>query len=433
MSGNDDPTFVPPEHVATVDLRGPESRTPREGKPFEVGPGTEAVKIGRYQLLELVGTGGMGMVWGAWDPELERRVALKLVRLTSRESRERMLREGQILARLSHPNVVPIFDVGIVGEQVYLVMEWVRGTTLREFATATPGWRPIVGAYRQAAAGLEAAHEAGVIHRDFKPDNAIRGVDGRVRVLDFGLAHSDGTSDALGPAGTPRYMAPEQRSGKVLGATVDQYAFGISLRDALADVKPPPWIAAIIERSTAGEPGDRFPSMSALLSALDRDPAQRWKRVGLGAAAAIAAVSAFAIGKSGTPASAPAIEPCIGGEAEIATAWNQATRDRVLTHLRGLGARANASVAALGTELDRYAAAWAAEHRHTCLANERKELTLPRYEARLGCLERTRAQLSATADLLVAVEADGLGAALIAARSLPEVSACADAGSVVPP
>src|SRR5262245_40874352 len=99
------------------------------------GPG---IAIGRYRLLELVGAGGMGMVWGAWDPELERRVALKLVRLASRESRERMLREGQVLARLSHPNVVPIFDVGELGDQVYLVMEGVRGTTLRAYAAEGP-------------------------------------------------------------------------------------------------------------------------------------------------------------------------------------------------------------------------------------------------------------------------------------------------------
>src|SRR5258705_3251747 len=91
----------------------------------------EHVKLGRFHLLGLVGAGGMGMVWGAWDPELERRVALKLVRYSSPGARERMLHEGQLLARLSHPNVVPVFDVGVMGDQVFLVMEWVRGRTLR--------------------------------------------------------------------------------------------------------------------------------------------------------------------------------------------------------------------------------------------------------------------------------------------------------------
>ncbi|HEY5922301.1 MAG TPA: protein kinase, partial [Kofleriaceae bacterium] len=131
-----EPTLAYPDHVETVDLLGdkarrardqeidPEQRAALQAAVARDAPAEMPVKIGRYQLLEMVGAGGMGMVWGAWDPELERRVALKLVRLTTADSRERMLREGQVLARLSHPNVVPIFDVGVMGGQVYLVMEW---------------------------------------------------------------------------------------------------------------------------------------------------------------------------------------------------------------------------------------------------------------------------------------------------------------------
>src|SRR5689334_21679470 len=144
---------------------------------------TEQVHLGRYHLLEMVGAGGMGVVWGAWDPELERRVAIKLVKATMQAARERIQLEGQALARLSHPNVVTVHDVGVVDEQVYIVMEWVRGQNLRAYCREPRTLRDILAIYRAAGEGLAAAHAAGLIHRDFKPDNAIRGDDGRVRVL----------------------------------------------------------------------------------------------------------------------------------------------------------------------------------------------------------------------------------------------------------
>src|SRR5262245_6353055 len=149
------------------------------------------VKLGRYHLLELVGSGGMGVVWGAWDPELDRRVAIKLLNATMQTARDRIVREGQALARLSHPNVVPIYDVGVVDDRVYMVMEWVRGHSLRSFGSAPRTIAELVAVYRAAGQGLAAAHRANLIHRDFKPENAILGNDGRVRVLDFGLARGE--------------------------------------------------------------------------------------------------------------------------------------------------------------------------------------------------------------------------------------------------
>jgi hypothetical protein len=430
-----EPTVVAPDRVETVDLRSGKADRTNEivTRARAASSEGEAIKVGRYQLLEIVGTGGMGMVWGAWDPELERRVALKLVRLTSRESRDRILREGQILARLSHPNVVPIFDVGVVGEQVYLVMEWVRGTTLRAYAEQTPGVRDMLEAYRQAGSGLAAAHRAGVIHRDFKPDNAVRGDDGRVRVLDFGLAHSHEAAAEQRIAGTPRYMAPEQARGEPVTATVDQYAFCVSLRDALERVGTvPARIAAIIERGTAAESAGRFASMEELLAALDRDPARTWRRGALAFGAVAAAVGAFAIGQSSSSGDAAAIEPCVGGPAEIATAWNPSVRDRVVAHLRTLGPRGKDGDR-VARELDDYSGAWLSEQRRGCLAHERKELTLARYDAQLGCLARTRAQLAAIGELLGTVDANGLATALLAARMLPDVHGCADATEAIAP
>src|SRR5258707_2323046 len=125
----------------------------------------ERVNVGRYHLLELVGSGGMGVVWGAWDPELERRVAIKLLKATRRAARDRILLEGQALAKLSHPNVVPVFDVGVVGDQIYIVMEWVRGRNLRAYGKQPRSIREILAVYRSAGEGLAAAHAAGLIHR----------------------------------------------------------------------------------------------------------------------------------------------------------------------------------------------------------------------------------------------------------------------------
>ncbi|MBA3540078.1 MAG: serine/threonine protein kinase, partial [Deltaproteobacteria bacterium] len=166
-----------------------------------------AVKVGRYTLIEQAGAGAMGVVWSAWDPELGRGVALKLASSGAASVRARARDEGRALARLSHPNVVPIYDVLETPQGVFLVMELVAGKNLRALAAAGTPALELVRAYRQAGEGLAAAHRASLIHRDFKPDNAIRGAYGRVRVLDFGLAHAvigEGASETAEIAGTPR-------------------------------------------------------------------------------------------------------------------------------------------------------------------------------------------------------------------------------------
>jgi protein kinase-like protein len=422
------------EQVETVDVLGPKAREGRERRPGELAVAAtndaERVKIGRYQLLEMAGAGGMGLVWSAWDPELERRVALKLVRWSSPGSRERMLREGQVLAQLSHPNIVPIFDVGIVDEQLYLIMEWIRGETMRAFGARAGEQAELLDVYRQAGEGLAAAHRAGVIHRDFKPDNAIVGDDGRVRVLDFGLALRD-DDDAPAVAGTPRYMSPEQSQGGEVSAAGDQYAFCVSLREALGLLGAVPgWIAAIIERGTEEDPAKRWESMEALLGELRHDPARRRRRLALGVGAVVAAVGAFAIGRSGRDETA-AVEACSGAPAEIATSWSAARRATVVANLRAVAPADDPERVA--RQLDGYATRWADEHRRTCLANQRNELTPNLYQDRLRCLARARSQLATIGELLAGVKLDGLTDALRAARSLPDVTACADDRGIEPP
>jgi eukaryotic-like serine/threonine-protein kinase len=395
-------------------------------------------KIGRYHLLEIVGAGGMGVVWGAWDPELARRVALKLVHPRLGVSPDRMVAEGQALARLSHPNVVPVYDVGVVDDHVYLVMEWVQGTTLRAYAASPCSRRALVAAYRQAGEGLAAAHRAGLVHRDFKPDNAIRGDDDRVRVLDFGLARSDAEQpeQVRRLAGTPRYMPPEQAAGEVVTAAADQFAFARSLHEGLTHGvagragELPGWLAAVIARATAAAPGDRFASMGELLRALDRDPLRIWRRRGIAAAAVAAAVVAFAVGRAHG-----GVATCAGSAAEVARAWNPAVRAIAVAHLRGLGAFGAAEADRLGEQLDRYSGEWVDAHRGACVAHDGGELPTTLYERRISCLARGRAALTAAVELIGQVPSDGLAAALIAARTLPSAAGCAaaDASQVAPP
>jgi eukaryotic-like serine/threonine-protein kinase len=414
----------------------------------------EQVQLGRYHLLELVGAGGMGVVWGAWDPELERRVAIKLVKATLAAARDRILLEGQALARLSHPNVVAVYDVGVVDEQVYIVMEWVRGQNLRAYCRDRRALRDLLAIYRAAGDGLAAAHAAGLIHRDFKPDNAIRGDDGRVRVLDFGLARNEvrpaeaeadtvapSSSDITRGAGTPKYMPPEQAHGGVLTPAVDQYAFCVSLREALAgrnaDGKVadiPRWIEAILVRGTAREARDRYPMMTDLVRALARDPARIWRRRLVLAGAIAATAVAFAIGN--VRATGQGIEPCTGARAELAAAWNPTTRGQLLGHLRGLGGYGSDQAARVDGDLDTYGERWAASHRTACLAHERGELTAQLYERNLACLARARVGMATAIDLLARVPGERLSSAIVATRDLPDSERClteTQASTVAPP
>ncbi|MBX7084185.1 MAG: protein kinase, partial [Nannocystaceae bacterium] len=290
------------------------------------------LRIGRYVVLATLGQGGMGVVYRAWDPELDRNVALKLVQLDGRASRTararaRLLREGQAMAKLAHPNVVPVFDAGAVGDDVFIAMEHVDGVTLREWLRrGPPSRREILRVMIEAGRGLAAAHRAGVVHRDFKPANVLVGRDGRARVLDFGLARAleqpESSSESEFPrasrgrdeaeitelgqvVGTPAYIAPERIGGVAGDERADQYAFGVTLYEALAGrhpfpappgvelraflatapLQPPPRIAGVparlqrtVARLLAAEPAARFASMDAVIAELARDPWARLRR-----------------------------------------------------------------------------------------------------------------------------------------------------------
>jgi serine/threonine protein kinase len=378
----------------------------------------EEVAVGRYKLLELVGRGGMGVVWGAWDPELERKVAIKLVDHLRTAARDRIVDEARALAKLSHPNVVPIYDVGVVDERVYLVMEWVAGESLRSYLDKPRKPREIVDIYLQAARGLAAVHAAGLVHRDFKPENAMMGRDGRVRVLDFGLARSD-VSDAAGEiAGTPRYMAPEQRAGAVPTPAVDQFALGLALREGLSagGREVPRWLAAIIARATAEKPADRFPSMDELIRALSRDPARVWRNRVLATAALAATAGAFAIGRAATKDACTATQASNALPAEL--------RDRIAAHLASLGGFAANDRATLLALLDDHQRRWTIAHHAACVAHDRGELPTAMYERRLTCLARAESSLAATSEILENTTGETFPDARVAAGSLVDPDAC---------
>jgi predicted Ser/Thr protein kinase len=299
------------EHCRKIVAAGIASRTLAVGTPApdedEVLASIVDVSIsGRYVIDAVLGRGGMGTVYLARDQTLGRDVALKLHRAGS--GNDRLHREAIAMAKLAHPNVVTVFEVGSVDDRMYVAMEYVRGETLRGWlAASTRSWRDIVELLLQAGAGLAAAHAAGLVHRDFKPENVLVGEDGRPRVSDFGLARVGASRDAR-PAGvldasmtqtgailgTPAYMAPEQLAGDVVDARCDQFAFCVVVWEALFGKRPfagntlaaledaiqrhelqrparsdvPQRVRGVIERGFAVDPSDRYPDMPAMLAAL---------------------------------------------------------------------------------------------------------------------------------------------------------------------
>ncbi|MGH2899951.1 MAG: serine/threonine-protein kinase, partial [Solirubrobacteraceae bacterium] len=249
-------------------------------------------------------------MFAAVDPELGRAVAIKLIRperSSAPSARARLLREAQAMARLHHPNVVTVYDVGTQDDEVFIAMELIEGSTLAEWiGAAVRGWRKVLETFLAAGRGLAAAHSAGIVHRDFKPSNVIVGPD-RVVVVDFGLARAGGdatdsetggsdqmldvTVTATGERlGTPFYMPPEQHAGGVVTAKSDQYSFCLSLWQGLHGEAPsagdgprraevPGWVNAALQRGLERDPERRWPEMNALLAALGRDPARRRRQI----------------------------------------------------------------------------------------------------------------------------------------------------------
>ena len=434
--------------------------------------------LGRYMVLEPLGAGGVGVVYAAYDPELDRKVAVKLLRSDlfarsgKRRARSRLRREAQALARLSHPNIVAVYDTGTVDDQVFVAMEFVAGRTLGRWHSEarTRGeprpWRQVLATFAQAGRGLVAAHAAGVIHRDFKPGNVMIGDDGRVRVLDFGLAISSlpatgGVTPrgAEPPAGTPAYMAPEQAAGAPTDERSDQFSFccalyealygslpfaGETARDYLAraaagELREPPvgsnvparvWRA--VARGLDPDPDQRHLSMDALVAELERDPYAGRRRAATAGAVALLIAAGLWWRFQDQPA-----QLCRGAEARLAGAWDDERRVAVDAAFRasGVGYAADSSreVARL---LDAYSRDWAAMYTQACEATHLRGEQSPRLlDLRMSCLDDRRRELAALTDLFAAADAELVKDAVTAAGGLRRLEACADSGlltSVMP-
>ena len=442
------------------------------------GPRAPAVRargatLGRYLVVDAVGAGGMGVVYSAFDPELDRKVALKLVRTAGVHDlarlRDRLAREARLLARISHPNVVAIYDVGVVGDEVFLAMEFVAGPTLAVWqAERARSWREVLDLYLQAARGLAQAHQAGVVHRDFKASNALLGPDGRVRVVDFGLARTEDLPDTTlseghvprdiyednadpprdrltshgAVLGTPAYMAPEQRLGRPADARSDQYSLCVALHEALLGVRPvsdstapdpqapprapteprpvPRWLRRVILRGLMPDPAARWPDMPALIAACERSRRSR-RAPRLAAALAAALAAGFMLH---TPAPPPTL--CQGAAAELADVWNEPRRAEIAGLFDADPRRyARTTWATAAAALDAHTTAWTDAHTRVCEATRvyghQSEADLAR---RMQCLDDHRAELRQTLDLLARDDRDVIERAVPLVYGLGDPSDC---------
>jgi tetratricopeptide (TPR) repeat protein/predicted Ser/Thr protein kinase len=438
--------------VPTLDEQLTEDTLGGDGSPAKLErPLARGEVVGRYVILDRLGAGGMGVVYGAYDPDLDRKLAIKLLHAGESElAQRRLLREAQIVAKLNHPNVVAIHDVGQHHGRVFLAMEFIAGQTLRKWS---PGksWREIVAVYVTAARGLAAAHASGYVHGDFKPDNVMVGDDGRVRVMDFGLAHlTGGGTDGI--AGTPAYMAPEQYLGQPRRAAADQFSFCVALHESLHGVRPfaaptnaglaleivegrvrapppdavPKWLRKIVLRGLAVAPEQRFPSMDALVDALANDPRARLRRVWSGVLVAGVAVGAWWLGTERQSNDDAA--PCQDMDRQLAGAWDQATRTKLERALLDSGdPLAGETWPRLERNLDDYARAWVADRTEACEATrvhgDQSEALL---DQRMACLDARLEEFVALVNVLSQGDASVVQRAVSASASLPELDRCAD-------
>ncbi len=442
--------------------------------------------VARYTILGELGRGGMGVVYKAYDPSLDRVVALKVMRgRSSKNRRDRMLREAQALAKLAHPNVIAVHEVGIVDEAVFVAMEYVPGATLAERKPAeSRGWlAETIRLYCQAGRGLAAAHAAELVHRDFKPANVIVADDGRVRVVDFGLARglrgSDSRSDTSSDSeslessveestsvrgsrlvdasvtemgalvGTPRYMAPEQLQAATLTAATDQFAFCVAAWESLTGEHPfgdddsktrrlrviagdlaidrgaarlPRHVRQALERGLEVDPARRWPDMGALLAELERDPRARLRRTVAIASALLLLLMVVLIQRGGST-------PCTGSRARLSGVWDAAVAQRVSAAFLATGwVGASEALQHVASALDDYSDEWVAGYVDACRATRvvgaQSEELLDR---RMQCLDRRLGEMRAATSLLARADREVATASNHIVGALGDVQACADA------
>jgi tetratricopeptide (TPR) repeat protein len=465
-----------PEATLAVDGALPSGhKAPRVDEPLVPGS-----RLGRYVIEGQLGQGGMGTVFTARDPDLDRKVAVKVLHAAAAasdttEGPQRLLREAQAMARLSHPNVVAVHDVGVVGSRLFIAMELVEGSDLRAWLATPRSWRAVVEVFVAAGAGLAAAHDAGIIHRDFKPDNVFIARNGRVLVGDFGIAAAttaaaSSTASASTPTGpdpsltsylrepgsltvagamvgTPAYMAPEQMAGSEITPAVDTFAFCVALYEAIHGRRPyqgdtvpnlffaihseelapptakvPRRLSRTLRRGLAADPGARHPSMHALLAELRPLIASR-RRLWLGAAALVA-VTGGASAALWSAATDP--ELCRGGDVAIAELWSPARRDALGLAFSGTKvAHAANTWKLVATHIDAVTAAWSAARVDACEdTHVRGEQSPEALDRRMVCLDRQLVDLDRLLNFLGEPDVKVVDHAVGLVREIPSPAKC---------
>ena len=443
----------------------------------------EIVKVGRFVVLEQLGRGGMGVVYLAYDPELQRRVAVKVLSRLRPDARARTIREATTLARLNHPNVVTIHEVGEDAGEPFVAMEYIDGGTLRDWCVARPDPTPArtraaLELARQAIAGLAAAHVVGVVHRDVKPANMLIGSDGRLRLADFGLARSpsaapdSGTTHDGSPhdrasgtstdsiAGTPAYMAPEQFDGAA-DARSDQYSLCATLFEALHGVRPfeasssssrrdavgkehlvaprtrsvPGYVRRVLQRGLSPRPEDRFPDLDALSGALQAGARrQRLRRLAAGGLGVALLVGGTALGVERYEAHerAERSAACEAEGASIDAVWNDGARQAVRQALSATDLRYAPTVADKVTPwLDEQAQAWRIGASEVCRHDSvHRDWDAARVDKAQWCLADRRTELASLVDALEGAGTEALPWAVQAAAGLSRVEVCLDERSL---
>lgn len=426
------------------------------------------MRVGRYVLLEPIGEGGMGVVYAGYDPELDRRVALKWRRPSGwpneAQEQERLLREARAMARVSHPHVVPIFDVGLFEDGVFLAMELVEGDNLRAWLRDKPRTpREIVSVLLDAGRGLAAAHAAGVVHRDFKPENVMVDRHGRGRVLDFGLAHeagplhpaSSGTlsatpgvlTEAGRVLGTPAYLAPERIAGQPSDARSDQFSFCLTLAEALTGQRPftldqlhalaqghpmTPSLAGLqglpaawrraLERGLSADPAQRHVDLPALLSLLEGQSRRRW--VALGGAGLLALTA------GGLAWQVDREAPCDGAQAQVSRVWNARTAEAMeQAFMRAASPLAPEAFQAARTRLEVWTRQWVETRTETCRATHvRHEQDAETLALKVACLDQRLDTLATVVRLLQHADEDWVRHAAQVVDGMERVQGCNDVG-----
>jgi tetratricopeptide (TPR) repeat protein/predicted Ser/Thr protein kinase len=411
---------------------------------FGPEPTSRPPTVGRFRILRLIGAGGMGTIHLAHDDQLDRKVALKSLRRLDSRSRERSLREAQAMARVKHPNVVEVHEVIELDGEIHIVMEYIEGATLADWQR-DKHWRPVLEAYVQAGRGLAAAHDVGLLHRDFKPSNVLISTkDSIVRVADFGLAVVDDVGSrevANWLVGTREYLAPEIYAGSPASVLTDQFSYCISLWEAVYGERPftpeqlleatrteslplprqfggPRWLQRIIARGLELDPRRRWPSMVALVDTLEQTPSRRRRLatgVGLGSLGALAL--GFSLVRDGEP-------PCPGPDT-APEFWNTERR-AALVNLTSDGDLESTIVAGtIERELAAHAARHAQERADLCIARrERETVTEAAFERGNVCLDHVADRTAILVDSLLQSDRSGFMHVDGFLAELPDPASC---------